>query len=400
MSLTYEQGRLVQGATRGDGAVGEDITANLRTIPAVPLVLLGEGHPEVMEVRGEVYMPVGAFAELNEAQAEAGDRLFVNPRNAAAGAVRQKDPAITASRRLSIWVYQLGFRRGGPALGSHHESLEWLRGLGLPVSPMSEHLGDLAGVLAYLRRAEGARHDLPYQTDGVVVKVDSLAEQRELGFTAKSPRWAIAYKYPPEEENTRLLAIEVNVGRTGAVTPYAILEPVFVGGATITNATLHNQDEIARRDLRVGDTVLVRRAGEVIPEVVGPVALAAHRGRAGVEDAGALPLLPQPHRAPGRRGGGSLHRRPGVPFTAAGVPVPLRRPGGHGHRGPGLQDHRHAAAAKASSPTRPTSSPSPRTTSSAGSAGARCRWATCWPPSTAPATGPWPACSPPSASPW
>ncbi|HSQ38204.1 MAG TPA: NAD-dependent DNA ligase LigA [Acidimicrobiia bacterium] len=271
VSLTYEQGRLVQGATRGDGAVGEDITANLRTIPAVPLVLLGEGHPEVMEVRGEIYMPVGAFAELNEAQAEAGERLFVNPRNAAAGAVRQKDPAITASRRLSIWVYQLGFRRGGPALGSHHESLEWLRGLGLPVSPMSEDLADLTGVLAYLRRAEGARHDLPYQTDGVVVKVDSLAEQRELGFTAKSPRWAIAYKYPPEEENTRLLAIQINVGRTGAVTPYAVLEPVFVGGATITNATLHNQDEIARKDLRVGDTVVVRRAGEVIPEVVGPV---------------------------------------------------------------------------------------------------------------------------------
>ena len=271
VSLTYEQGRLVLGATRGDGAVGEDITANLRTIPAVPLVLLGEGHPEAMEVRGEVYMPVAAFAELNEAQAEAGERLYVNPRNAAAGAVRQKDPAVTASRRLSIWVYQLGFRRGGPPLGSHHESLDWLRGLGLPVNPMSEHLADLAGVLAYLRRAEGARHDLPYQTDGVVVKVDSLAEQRELGFTAKSPRWAIAYKYPPEEENTRLLAIEVNVGRTGAVTPYAVLEPVFVGGATITNATLHNQDEIARKDLRVGDTVVVRRAGEVIPEVVGPV---------------------------------------------------------------------------------------------------------------------------------
>jgi len=271
VSLTYERGRFVLGATRGDGSVGEDITANLRTIQAIPLVLRGEGHPEVMEVRGEIYMPVAAFAELNEAQAEAGERLFVNPRNAAAGAVRQKDPAITAARRLSIWVYQLGFRRGGPALGSHHESLEWLRSLGLPVSPMSEQQADLDGVLAYLRRAEGARHELPYQTDGVVVKVDSLAEQRELGFTAKSPRWAIAYKYPPEEENTRLLAIEVNVGRTGAVTPYAVLEPVFVGGATITNATLHNQDEIARKDLRVGDMVVVRRAGEVIPEVVGPV---------------------------------------------------------------------------------------------------------------------------------
>lgn len=271
VSLTYAEGRLVLGATRGDGAVGEDVTANLRTIPAVPLVLLGEGHPEVMEIRGEVYMPVAAFAELNEQQAAAGERLFVNPRNAAAGAVRQKDPAVTASRRLSIWVYQLGYLQGGPALGSHHESLEWLRGLGLPVNPMSAQRADLAGVLDYLQTAEGARHSLPYQTDGVVVKVDSLAEQRELGFTAKSPRWALAYKYPPEEENTRLRAIEVNVGRTGAVTPYAVLDPVFVGGATITNATLHNQDEIARKDLRVGDMVVIRRAGDVIPEVVGPV---------------------------------------------------------------------------------------------------------------------------------
>jgi DNA ligase (NAD+) len=271
VSLTYEKGRLVMGATRGDGVTGEDITANLRTIPAVPLVLLGEGHPEVMEVRGEVYMPVAAFAELNEAQAEAGERLFVNPRNAAAGAVRQKDPAVTASRRLSIWVYQVGFLRGGPSFSTHGESLGWLRRAGLSVSPISEHCDDLAGVLDYLRRTEAARHDLPYQTDGVVVKVDALAEQRELGFTARSPRWAVAYKYPPEEETTRLVAIEVNVGRTGAVTPYAVLEPVFVGGATITNATLHNQDEIARKDLRVGDTVVVRRAGEVIPEIVGPV---------------------------------------------------------------------------------------------------------------------------------
>jgi DNA ligase (NAD+) len=271
VSLTYEQGRLVLGATRGDGATGEDITANLRTVGAIPLALLGGDLPEVMEVRGEVYMPLAAFEEMNRAQAEAGERLFVNPRNAAAGAVRQKDPAVTATRRLSIWVYQVGFRRGGPAFASHGESLAWLRAAGFPVNPMSAPCADPAAVLAYVRRAEGARHDLPYQTDGVVVKVDSLAEQAELGFTARSPRWAIAYKYPPEEETTRLLAIAVNVGRTGAVTPYAVLEPVFVGGATITNATLHNQDEIARKDLRVGDTVVIRRAGEVIPEVVGPV---------------------------------------------------------------------------------------------------------------------------------
>ncbi|MBM3695822.1 MAG: NAD-dependent DNA ligase LigA [Actinobacteria bacterium] len=271
VSLTYEQGRLVLGATRGDGAVGEDITANLRTVGAIPLALLGDDLPEVMEVRGEVYMPLAAFEELNRAQAEAGERLFVNPRNAAAGAVRQKDPAITAARRLSIWVYQIGFQQGGPSFMSHGESLAWLREAGFPVNPWSRHGDDPAAVLAHVAHAEAARHDLGYQTDGVVVKVDSLAEQRELGFTARSPRWAIAYKYPPEEETTRLLAIEVNVGRTGAVTPYAVLEPVFVGGATITNATLHNQDEVARKDLRVGDTVVIRRAGEVIPEVVGPV---------------------------------------------------------------------------------------------------------------------------------
>ena len=204
VSLTYERGRLVSGATRGDGATGEDITANLRTIGAIPLALLGDDLPEVMEVRGEVYMSLAAFEDMNRAQAEAGERLFVNPRNAAAGAVRQKDPAVTATRRLSIWVYQVGFRRGGPAFTSHGESLAWLRAAGLPVNPMSQHCADPAAVLAYVRRAEAARHDLPYQTDGVVVKVDSLAEQRELGFTARSPRWAIAYKYPPEEETTRL----------------------------------------------------------------------------------------------------------------------------------------------------------------------------------------------------
>jgi DNA ligase (NAD+) len=271
VSLTYESGRLTRAATRGDGVTGEDVTPNLRTVRGIPLVLLGADHPAVMEVRGEVYMSVDAFEALNSAQAEAGERLFVNPRNAAAGAVRQKDPAITAARGLAIWIYQIGHLEGGPEFASHTESLEWLRDRGLPVNPASEHVEGRDGVLAYVQRAESARHDLGYQTDGVVVKVDALADQRELGFTAKSPRWAIAYKYPPEEQTTRLLGIEVNVGRTGAVTPYAVLEPVFVGGATVSNATLHNQDEVARKDVRVGDTVVVRRAGDVIPEVVGPV---------------------------------------------------------------------------------------------------------------------------------
>ena len=271
ISLTYENGRYVRGATRGDGVTGEDVTPNLRTVGQMPLVLFGKKPPAVLEVRGEVYMSGAVFAELNRSQAEAGERLFVNPRNAAAGAVRQKDPAITASRRLSLWIYQVGFVEGDLRFASHSESLEWLRTSGFPVNPESKHVVDLAAVVAYVERAQQRRHDLGFQTDGVVVKVDSLAEQTELGFTAKSPRWAVAYKFPAEEQTTRLRAIKVNVGRTGAVTPYAVLEPVFVGGATVTNATLHNQDEVARKDLRIGDLVVVRRAGDVIPEVVGPV---------------------------------------------------------------------------------------------------------------------------------
>ena len=278
VSLTYEDGRLTRGATRGDGVTGEDITANLRTISQSPLGLLADDPPAVMEVRGEVYMSTAAFEELNEAQAEAGDRLFVNPRNAAAGSLRQKDPAVTAGRRLGIWVYQLGMADGGPSFDSHIGTLEWLASAGFPVEPHSAHLDDLEAVISYVERAERERHDVGYQTDGVVVKVDDLSEQAELGFTAKSPRWAVAYKFPPEEQTTTLVGIEVNVGRTGAVTPYAVLEPVFVGGATVTNATLHNADEIARKDLRIGDTVVVRRAGDVIPEVVAPVASARTGG--------------------------------------------------------------------------------------------------------------------------
>jgi len=271
VSLTYRDGRYERGATRGDGVTGEDVTANLRTLGQVPLVMLGPAHPTLAEVRGEVYMPTEAFDELNRAQEEAGDRLFVNPRNAAAGAVRQKDPAVTASRRLALWVYQLGAVEGVPRFASHSTSLAWLGDRGFPVNPESHRFDDLSGVIGYVRDAERRRHDLGYQTDGVVVKVDALAEQAELGFTAKSPRWALAYKFPPEEQTTRLIDILINIGRTGAATPYAVLDPVFVGGATVTNATLHNQDEVARRDIRIGDTVVVRRAGDVIPEVVGPV---------------------------------------------------------------------------------------------------------------------------------
>ncbi len=270
VSIVYEEGRLVRAATRGDGAVGEDITANVRTIDAVPLRLQGSAPP-LLEVRGEIYMPVSAFEELNERQAELGEKPYVNPRNTAAGSVRQKDPAKTAERTLSVWLYQMGRVEGGPTFSTHWDTLQWISELGLRVNPASKRIGDLAGIEAYVSGALEGRHRNDYEIDGVVVKVDDLGEQQELGFTAKSPRWAVAYKLPPEEKTTILEDIKINVGRTGAVTPYAVLTPVFVGGVTVTNATLHNEGELHRKDLRPGDTVIVRRAGDVIPEVVAPV---------------------------------------------------------------------------------------------------------------------------------
>ncbi len=274
--LVYRDALLVSGATRGDGTTGEDVTANLRTIRSVPLRLLGD-PPELLEVRGEVYMPYPAFEELNLRQAEAGKQIFANPRNAAAGSVRQKDPSVTAARRLDIWVYQLGLIEGGPGFDTHWETMEYLSSLGLRTNPDSRALGTIGEVYHYVAQAEKGRHDMPYQTDGVVIKANSLAEQSRLGYTSKAPRWAIAYKFPPEEQVTVLKDIMVNVGRTGAATPFAVLEPVFVGGAMVGMATLHNQDQIALKDIRVGDRVVVRRAGDVIPEVVGPV-LAARTG--------------------------------------------------------------------------------------------------------------------------
>ena len=279
--LTYRDGILATGATRGDGVTGEDVTANLRTIKSVPLRLLGKGHPAVLEVRGEVYMPEKAFDELNRRQAEAGDRIFANPRNAAAGSVRQKDPTVTASRNLAIWVYQLGLVEGGPVglhFETHTDTMQYLRDAGFRTNPASQRLDTIDEVLDYVERAEKGRHETGYQTDGVVIKADSLAEQDSLGFTSKAPRWAIAYKFPPEEQVTLLKGIQINIGRTGAATPFAVLEPVFVGGATVGLATLHNADQVALKDVRVGDQVIVRRAGDVIPEVVGPV-VAARKGR-------------------------------------------------------------------------------------------------------------------------
>ncbi len=270
VSLTYTDGVLTQAATRGDGVTGEDVTANVRTIESVPL-RLGSDAPALMEVRGEIYMPLSVFDALNAQQAEAGERPYVNPRNTAAGSVRQKDPAVTASRRLSMWVYQIGYLEGAPSFGTHTEQMAYLAALGLPDNPANRRIDDLDGVCVYVAEALTGRHDHDYEIDGVVIKVDDLGDQRTAGFTAKSPRWAVAFKLPPEEKTTLLTDIAVNVGRTGAVTPYAVLEPVFVGGVTVTNATLHNEREIHRKDVRIGDTVVVRRAGDVIPEVVGPV---------------------------------------------------------------------------------------------------------------------------------
>ena len=272
--LTYRHGVLVTGATRGDGVTGEDITVNLRTIKSVPLRLLGDSPPAILEVRGEVYMPEAAFNELNRRQMETGDRIFANPRNAAAGSVRQKDPAMTAARNLAIWVYQLGLVEAGPVFESHTATMQYLRDVGFRTNPASEELESIEAVLEYVARAEKGRHETGYQTDGVVIKVNSLAEQDALGFTSRAPRWAIAYKFPPEEQVTLLKDIEINIGRTGAATPFAVLEPVFVGGATVGMATLHNADQIALKDVRIGDQVIVRRAGDVIPEVVGPVVAA------------------------------------------------------------------------------------------------------------------------------
>ena len=269
VNLIYEDGMFVRGATRGDGRTGEDITGNLKTIPAVPLRLRGDA-PKILEVRGEVYMTTADFEKLNARLGESEGKVFANPRNAAAGSLRQKDPKVTAQRSLSLICHGIGYAEGR-RFRAHSEALETLRELGLRTNLNNRRVDDLDQVYDYCTHWEEHRHDVPHEIDGVVVKVDSIDQQEELGFTAKAPRWAIAYKFPPEERTTKLLEISVHVGRTGAATPWAQLEPVFVGGVTISTATLHNEDEIKRKDIRRGDTVIVRRAGDVIPEVVGPV---------------------------------------------------------------------------------------------------------------------------------
>lgn len=272
VSLRYEGGVLAHAATRGDGRTGEDVTANVRTIEAVPLRLRGGRHPAVLDVRGEVFMTRAGFEALNRAAAERGEKTFVNPRNAAAGSLRQLDPRVTAQRPLEIYFYGLGKVEGAKLPGRHSEIMERLKEWGLRVCPEAERLRGVEACLAYYARLAARRDALPYEIDGVVYKVDRLDYQRELGFVARAPRWAIAHKFPAHEEITTLRDVEFQVGRTGALTPVARLEPVFVGGVTVSNATLHNMDEIARLKLRKGDRVIVRRAGDVIPQVVRVVA--------------------------------------------------------------------------------------------------------------------------------
>lgn len=284
MSLRYEGGVLVQAATRGDGKVGEDVTENVKTISVVPKTLTakkGVTIPEVLEVRGEVYMPIAAFQELraekerdNARRVSEGKKpepVPANPRNAGAGSLRQKDPSITASRKLAFWTYQLGETIGVPEFGSHHDTLDYLSSLGFPVNPEVKRMKTLAEVQTFCDHWENHRHDLGYEIDGAVVKLDELALREELGFTSRAPRWAIAYKFAPEERHTILKDIQVSIGRTGRATPFAVLEPVFVSGSTVSMATLHNREQVALKDVRPGDTVIVRKAGDVIPEVVGPV---------------------------------------------------------------------------------------------------------------------------------
>jgi DNA ligase (NAD+) len=270
INLRYENGKLVSAATRGDGVVGEDVTANVLTIKSIPRTLAGKGHPPVVEVRGEIYLPIKEFHEMNERINEEGGKAFANPRNAASGSLRQKDSSVTASRPLRMLVHGIGaWKESG--LSKQSELYELLASWGLPTSDRYRVVDSAADVQAYIDNFETHRHDLEHEIDGVVVKLDALAEQAELGFTSRAPRWAIAYKYPPEQVHTKLLDIRVSVGRTGRATPYAVVEPVKVAGSVVEFATLHNQDVVKAKGILIGDTIVLRKAGDVIPEILGPV---------------------------------------------------------------------------------------------------------------------------------
>src|SRR5437762_1579172 len=272
IALTYENGRLIRGATRGDGVRGEEVTANVRTIRAIPLALRA-GPPGRIEVRGEVYLPRTSFERMNREREDAGEPLFANPRNAAAGTMRNLDPTLVASRGLSAFTYQIVSDRNvnAQAAPSHAATLTAMAEWGLPVEPHWRRCDDIAAVAEFCREWADRRQTLTFDTDGVVIKVDDLALRERLGATAKSPRWATAFKFPAQQATTKVIRIDTNVGRTGAVTPFAVLEPVFLAGSTISMATLHNAEDIARKDIREGDTVVIEKAGDVIPQVVAPI---------------------------------------------------------------------------------------------------------------------------------
>lgn len=278
ISLLYEKGRLVRAATRGDGRTGEDVTLNARSVPSIPLVLRGKSFPATLEVRGEVFMPIAGFQKLNEEQRSRGEKLYANPRNAAAGSLRQLDPRLCAKRPLAFFCYALGIWQGSKAPQTQMDLLHQFRAMGLPVNPLAREVVGIEACLTYYEQILEQRSALAYEIDGVVYKVSPVRDQQALGFVSRAPRWAMAHKFPAQEETTQIKAIEIQVGRTGALTPVARLEPVFVGGVTVSNATLHNAAEIARLDARVGDTVVVRRAGDVIPEVVSVVLAERKKG--------------------------------------------------------------------------------------------------------------------------
>ena len=336
VSLLYESGVLVRAATRGDGSTGEDVTQNVRTIASVPLKLEGSGVPDSLEVRGEVYLSHAGFQELNRQAGAQGQKLFVNPRNAAAGSLRQLDPAITARRPLEMYCYGVGKVTGGKLPGTHSGVMAQLAGWRLRVYDDIRVVQGYSGCRACYRHYEKIRGDLPFEIDGVVFKVDRLDLQDELGHVARAPRWAIARKFPAQECETRVLGIDVQVGRTGALTPVARLEPVFVGGVTVTNATLHNQDEIDRKDVRVGDTVIVRRAGDVIPEVVRVVPKKGRRRGPAYNILATHPVCPvcgsHVHKA-ADEAVRALLRRPVLRRAAQAGHQALRLAPGHGHRG-------------------------------------------------------------------
>ncbi len=316
VNLRYEQGRLVSAATRGDGSTGEDITANIRTLASVPLCLHGSGWPAVLDVRGEVFMPHAGFEAFNARARAAGEKPFVNPRNAAAGSLRQLDPRITAQRPLQWYAYGIGSVDGGRLPDRHSEILQALKGWGCPVNPETRVVQGVEACLAYYQALQQRRAALPYDIDGIVFKVNRLDLQQRLGFVSRAPRWAVAHKFPAQEEMTCLLGVEFQVGRTGALTPVARLEPVFVGGVTVSNATLHNMDEVERLGVRIGDTVIVRRAGDVIPQVAGVVPERRPAGAPGIRLPAQCPVC-----------GSAVSRDPGeaVARCSGGLVCPAQR---------------------------------------------------------------------------